>query len=306
MDVMIPKRKTFTLPPELEPFAKVMEEAGIKIVYGPNSVPPPEGLSKEAKKAWANLPQVPLLADDLEKLTAVRKFTSLAEEIEFKRLKTKYSMEDRVINGITTLWITPQQLKHADKVMIFLHGGGGVVNSRKTQLSLQTAVADSLGVKVASIEYPLAPEHPFPDALNDVVAGYKGVIGEYGAENSGIFGTSGGGMLTLATLLRLKADGLPLPAASAPLSPGADMTASGYQYKAVGLQDPILPPYGAYTALQAYVGNADPRDPLVSPVFGDYTGITPMFLLAGSAEIVGSDAIRVAALAARGLMLLCS
>jgi acetyl esterase/lipase len=295
MDVMIPKRKTFTLPPELEPFAKVMEEAGIKIVYGPNSVPPPEGLSKEAKKAWANLPQVPLLADDLEKLTAVRKFTSLAEEIEFKRLKTKYSMEDRVINGITTLWITPQQLKHADKVMIFLHGGGGVVNSRKTQLSLQTAVADSLGVKVASIEYPLAPEHPFPDALNDVVAGYKGVIGEYGAENSGIFGTSGGGMLTLATLLRLKADGLPLPAASAPLSPGADMTASGYQYKAVGLQDPILPPYGAYTALQAYVGNADPRDPLVSPVFGDYTGITPMFLLAGSAEIVGSDAIRVAA-----------
>jgi len=292
MDVMIPKRKTFTLPPELEPFAKVMEEAGIKIVYGPNSVPPPEGLSKEAKKAWANLPQVPLLADDLEKLTAVRKFTSLAEEIEFKRLKTKYSMEDRVINGITTLWITPQQLKHADKVMIFLHGGGGVVNSRKTQLSLQTAVADSLGVKVASIEYPLAPEHPFPDALNDVVAGYKGVIGEYGAENSGIFGTSGGGMLTLATLLRLKADGLPLPAASAPLSPGADMTASGYQYKAVGLQDPILPPYGAYTALQAYVGNADPRDPLVSPVFGDYTGITPMFLLAGSAEIVGSDAIR--------------
>jgi acetyl esterase/lipase len=295
MDVMIPKRKTFTLPPELEPFAKVMEEAGIKIVYGPNSVPPPEGLSKEAKKAWANLPQVPLLADDLEKLTAVRKFTSLAEEIEFKRLKTKYSMEDRVINGITTLWITPQQLKHADKVMIFLHGGGGVVNSRKTQLSLQTAVADSLGVKVASIEYPLAPEHPFPDALNDVVAGYEGVIGEYGAENSGIFGTSGGGMLTLATLLRLKADGLPLPAASAPLSPGADMTASGYQYKAVGLQDPILPPYGAYTALQAYVGNADPRDPLVSPVFGDYTGITPMFLLAGSAEIVGSDAIRVAA-----------
>ena len=102
-------------------------------------------------------------------------------------------------------------------------------------------------------------------------------------------------MLTLATLLRLKADGLPLPAASAPLSPGADMTASGYQYRAVGLQDPALPPHGAYTALQAYVGDADPRDPLVSPVFGDYTGITPMFLLAGGAEIVGSDAIRVAA-----------
>jgi acetyl esterase/lipase len=238
---------------------------------------------------------VPLLADDPEKLAAVRKFTFLAEDIEFERLRTQYSMEDRVINGITTLWTTPRRLKHEDKVMIFAHGGGGVLNSRKTQLSLQTAVADSLGVKVASIEYRLAPENPYPAALNDVVAGYEGVIDEYGAENTGIFGTSAGGMLTLATLLRLKADGLTLPAASAPLSPGADMTASGYQYRSVGLQDPILPPYGAYTALQAYVGDADPRDPLVSPVFGDYAGITPMFLLAGGAEIVGSDAIRVAA-----------
>jgi acetyl esterase/lipase len=295
MSEMLPKRRTYTFPAQLKGLTKGLEEAGVNIVYGPNSVPPPEGISEEAKKAWANLPQVPLLADDLEILAAVRKFTFLAEDIEFEQLKTQYSMEDRVINGITTLWTTPQQLKHEDKVMIFVHGGGGVLNSRKTQLSLQTAVADSLGAKVASIEYRLAPEHPYPAALNDVVAAYQGIIKEYGAENTGIFGTSGGGMLTLAMLLRLKADGLPLPAASAPLSPGADMTASGYQYRAVGLQDPILPPYGAYTALQAYVGDADPRDPLVSPVFGDYTGITPMFLLAGGAEIVGSDAIRVAA-----------
>ncbi len=99
----------------------------------------------------------------------------------------------------------------------------------------------------------------------------------------------------MSTLLRLKADGLPLPAASAPLSPGADMTASGYSVKAVGLQDPILPPYGTYSAMRAYVGKADPKDPLVSPVFGDFTGMTPMFLLCGTAEIIGSDAIRVAA-----------
>ncbi len=73
------------------------------------------------------------------------------------------------------------------------------------------------------------------------------------------------------------------------------MTASGFMYRNVGLQDPVLPPYGAYTAIQSYVGKADPMDPLVSPVFGDFTGMTPMFLLAGTAEIVGSDAIRVAA-----------
>jgi acetyl esterase/lipase len=204
-------------------------------------------------------------------------------------------MEDRSINGITTLWITPPQLKHADKVMIFIHGGGWIINSRKTQLKFQVDVASSLGVKLVSIEYPLAPEHPYPAALNDIVAAYRGIINEYGAENTGLFGTSAGGGLTLATLLRLKADGLPLPAASAPLSPGADMTASGYLYRNVGLQDPILPAHGLYSSMQAYVGKADPKDPLVSPVFGDYTGMTPLFLLSGTAEIIGSDAIRVAA-----------
>jgi acetyl esterase/lipase len=241
------------------------------------------------------LPQLPLPADDPEKLAAMREMTFLAEDAEFEKFKTAYSLEDREINGITTLWITPPNLKHEDKVMIFIHGGGWILNSRKTQLPLQTAVADSLGFKVVSIEYPLAPEYPYPAALNDIVTAYEGIIREYGAENAGLFGTSAGGGFTLATLLRLKADGLSLPAASAALSPGADMTASGHLYRSVGLQDPILPAYDSYTAMQAYVGNADPRDPLVSPVFGDYSGMTPLFLLAGTSEIVASDAIRVAA-----------
>ena len=291
----IPKREVFTLPPQMEPVAKGREEAGIKISYGPNSVPAPEGISDAAKTVWQSLPQVPLQAHDLKKLAALRKFVNSLDDATFEKLKTPYSMKDRVTNGITTLWITPPQLKHEDRVMIFIHGGGWIVNSRKAQVKLQADVADSLGVKLASIEYRLAPEHPYPAAVNDIVAAYEGIIKEYGAENTGLFGTSAGGGLTLATLLRLKADGLPLPAASAPLSPGADMTASGFMYRNVGLRDPILPPYGTYTAMQAYVGKADPMDPLVSPVFGDFTGMTPMFLLAGTAEIIGSDAIRVAA-----------
>ena len=292
-DDTLPERTTFTFPPQMEGLAKGLEEAGINIVYGPNSVPAPEGISEAAKRVWVNLPQMPLPADDPEKVAALRVFTTLLENAAFEKLKTSYSMEDRVINGITTLWITPSELMHTDKVMIFIHGGAWVLNSRKTQLPLQTAVADSLGAKVVSIEYRLAPEYPYPAALNDIVAAYEGIISEYGAENTGIFGTSAGGGLTLATLLRLKKDGLPLPAASAPLSPGADMTGSGYMFKAVGLQDPILPVNGGY--FEAYVGEADPKDPLVSPVFGNYSGMTPMFLLASTAEIIGSDAIRVAA-----------
>ncbi len=291
----LPKRETYTVPVQMKGLAKGLEKAGVKIIYGPNSVPPPEGISEAAKKMWPILPQVPLQAHDLKKLAALRKFVNLIDDATFENLKTPYSMKDRVINGITTLWITPPQLKHKDKVMIFIHGGGWIVNSRKAQLKFQADVASSLGMKLVSIEYRLAPEHPYPAALNDIVAAYKSIIKEYGAENTGLFGTSAGGGLTLATLLRLKTDGLPLPAASAPLSPGADMTASGYLYRVIGLQDPILPPYGTYTAMQAYVGKADPKDPLVSPVFGDFRGMSPLFLLCGTSEIVASDTIRVAA-----------
>jgi acetyl esterase/lipase len=169
-----------------------------------------------------------------------------------------------------------------------------VVNSRKTQLALQAAAASRLGVKVASIEYPLAPEHPYPAALNAVLDAYQGLCDRYGAKNIGLFGTSAGGGFVLATLLRLKQEGLPLPAASASLSPGADMTLSGDLFALVGNNDPMLNAQDVADALASYPGAADPSEPLVSPVFGDYTGVPPLFLLAGTREIVGSDAIRVA------------
>ncbi len=294
-DETLPVRNSFTLPDQLRGPGALLEEAGIEVVYGPNSVPPPEGISEAAKAVWPSLPQVPFYPEDPDRLGALRSFVNLIDDATFEQLRTPYSMEDRVIGGVTTLWSTPPQLGHEDKVMIFIHGGGWIVNTRKAQLGLQTAVASSLGVRVVSIEYPLSPENPYPAALDDIVTAYRGIISEYGAENAGLFGTSAGGGLTLATLLRLKADDLPLPAASAALSPGADMTASGYLYRAVGLQDPVLPPYGAYAAMQGYVGDADPTDPLVSPVFGDYTDVTPLFLLSGTAELLASDAPRVAA-----------
>jgi monoterpene epsilon-lactone hydrolase len=288
------ERITFTLPPQMKEVAKVLEDAGIDIVYGPNSVPAPEGISDEAKKMWAQLPQLPLQGHDAKKLAAVRKMTAIGEKAAFDKLSKIYTIEDREINGVMAQWTTPTQLTHKDKVMIFIHGGGMVVDTRKTQLSLQVDVANSLGVKVVSIEYPLAPEHPYPAAVNDIVKAYQGIIKEYGAENAGLLGTSAGGV-TLATLLRLKADGLALPAASAPISPEADMTASGFLFKALGLNDPVLPPYGTYTGVRAYDGKADGKDPLVSPVFGDYTGVTPIFLFSGTSELLGSDAIRIAA-----------
>ncbi len=124
-------RETYTFPPEMEPLAKGLEEVGFDIVYGPNSIQPPQGISEEAKLAWVKLPQLPLPANDPEKLAVMREMTFLGEDAAFEQLKTAYSLEDREINGITTLWITPPNLKHEDKVMIFVHGGGWILNSRK-------------------------------------------------------------------------------------------------------------------------------------------------------------------------------
>lgn len=290
----IPQRETYTFPPEAEPLAKGLVEAGIPIVFGPNSVAPPAGISEPAKEAWTKLAQLPLPADDPAKLAAVRQFSAAAEQDHYATLSATHTLEDRTVDGVTTLRITPRTGRHPDKAMIFIHGGAWIVNSRKTQLPLQCAVADALGMPVISIEYRLAPEHPYPAALDDVIAAYTGIIKDLRPENVGIFGTSAGGGLTLATLLRLQAEGVPLPAAAAPLCPGADMTHSGYLFSAVGLNDPVLAPYDIDLAMRGYVGNATATDPLVSPVFGDYTGCPPLFLLATTAEIIGSDAVRVA------------
>lgn len=290
----IPRRESYTFPSEAEPLATGLVQAGLPIVFGPNSVPPPPGISEPAKEAWTKQAQLPLPADDPAKLAAVRKFSAAAEEGAVARIASTHSLEDRTINGITTLWVTPRAVRHPDKAMIFIHGGAWIVNSRRTQLPLQAAVADDLGMPVISLEYRLAPEHPYPAALDDVVAAYTGIVEELAPSNVGIFGTSAGGGLTLASLLRLKAEGLPLPAAAAPLCPGADMTHSGYLFSAVGLNDPVLSPHDIDVAMRAYVGSANARDPLVSPVFGDYTGSPPLFLLATTAEVIGSDAIRVA------------
>lgn len=290
----IPARTQYTFPAAAEPLAKDLQAAGLPIVYGPNSVPAPAGISAPARRAWADNAQMPLPADDPVKLAAVRQFSSRNDEIERAKHAPTHTLEDRTLDGVTTLWITPRDVRHPEKLMVFIHGGAWVINSRYAQLGLQCALADTLGLRIVSLEYRLAPEHPYPAALDDIDTAYTELLTQYRPEDIGVFGTSAGGGLTLATLLRLRRSGRPLPAAAAALCPGADMTHSGYLFTAVGLDDPILSPRDIDLCMRAFVGGADPTDPLVSPVFGDYTGIPPLFVLATTAEIIGSDGIRVA------------
>ena len=110
--------QTYSLPEALKPLGKGLEEAGISIVYGPNPVPAPEALSDQAKAAWLQIPHLPAPAKDAKKLAAVREFMLLLEQLDYERFKEPYSIVDETINGVTTMWVTPPELKHEDKLLI--------------------------------------------------------------------------------------------------------------------------------------------------------------------------------------------
>ncbi len=183
-----------------------------------------------------------------------------------------------------------------DRHVLYLHGGGFIAGSPAVYRHLAWRIALAAGAQVLSPDYRLAPEHPFPAALDDAVAAYEWLLAE-GVEPQqiGLVGDSAGGGLAFSLLLRLRDAARPLPAAVAALSPWTDLALTGASLRRNAAADPMLDVAELPGVARSYLAGADPCHPWASPIYGDLAGLPPALIQVGGDEILYDDAARLAA-----------
>ena len=203
------------------------------------------------------------------------------------------NIEETSMAGVRTDIITPLEMPEANhsRVLINLHGGG--FNSDSGSLIEGDPIANLAKTKVVSVYYRLAPENPFPAAVDDVVAVYKELLKTYKPRGIGIFGTSAGAILTCEVTVRLKQLGLPLPAAIGVFSGLGDfshISDSEQLFTLNGFPGDLKPRDPNRTdVVDAYVGKTDPHDPVLSPLFADWKGMPPALLVTSTRDILLSN-----------------
>ncbi|HEX3512434.1 MAG TPA: alpha/beta hydrolase, partial [Trebonia sp.] len=184
-------------------------------------------------------------------------------------------------------------------VVLYFHGGVYVLGDAFQAADLAAQVGRRTSARVFSVDYRLAPEHPFPAAVDDALAAYEGLL-HNGTDPADIVfaGESAGGGLAIATLVNARDHGLPQPAAAFVMSPYADLTLAGETMETKGELDPLLSRESLAARIPDYTAGQDPALGLISPVFADLTGLPPLIIQAGTHEVLLDDALRLARQAA--------
>ena len=211
------------------------------------------------------------------------------------RVPRNVSVRSVSAGGVPSDFLEPDEVAPG-RVILYLHGGAYVICSPTTHRGLTGRVACTARAHVLAIDYRLAPEHPFPAALEDALASYHWLLEKgYAPEHIAIGGDSAGGGLTLATALSLRDNHEPLPAALFLISPWTDLTFSGDSIRARAHRDPILSDNGDGWLINAYAGASPLTHPYISPVFADPRGLPPTLIQVGSEEILYDDSSRLEA-----------
>jgi acetyl esterase/lipase len=198
------------------------------------------------------------------------------------------------LGGVPVVTVQTPDLDPALAILYF-HGGAYALGSAPDSVGLAADVARRTGARAVSVDYRLAPEHPFPAAIDDAVAAYRALL-DSGVPSASVafVGESAGGGLVAATLVALKDADLPQPASAAIFSPWTDLTVSGASAVTKAKLDPALTLEALRTRAKDYLGDRDPATPLASPIFADLTGLPPLLIQVGSHEILLDDAVRLA------------
>ncbi|HEY1259537.1 MAG TPA: alpha/beta hydrolase [Stellaceae bacterium] len=197
-------------------------------------------------------------------------------------------------NGVAAEWTATPQADPA-RVILYLHGGGYVSGSIASHRHMVAEAGREAGARTLALAYRLAPEHPFPAALDDALAGYRHLLAQgIEARHIAVAGDSAGGGLTVALLVSLRDAGLPLPACAWCISPWVDLEMRGASMTTKADIDPLIQkPYLSELAA-AYLGGADPRSPLAAPIHAELGGLPPLLIQVGSAETLLDDAVALA------------
>ncbi len=181
-----------------------------------------------------------------------------------------------------------------DKVILYVHGGGYVMGSAGSHRDMTGRLSQAAGARVLSLNYRLAPEHPFPAPVDDAVAAYRWLLGQgIQASNIAIAGDSAGGGLALAALLAVRDAGEPMPAAGIGISPWVDMEGTGESMATRAAVDPVVQKEGLLEMAKLYLGGADPKDPLAAPLHANLAGLPPLLIQVGDAETLLDDSTRI-------------
>jgi acetyl esterase/lipase len=198
-------------------------------------------------------------------------------------------------NGVPAEWTSVPGVD-SDRVVMYVHGGGYVIGSLESHRELVARIARAAGCRALAVDYRLAPEHPFPAAVDDAVAAYRWLLAQ-GVEAKCIViaGDSAGGGLTIAALLAIRDGGIEQPAAGVCLSPWVDLEGTGESMTARHEVDPMVHKTELLEMASQYLGGADPHTPLAAPLHAELAGLPPLLIQVGTSETLYDDSTRIAA-----------
>jgi acetyl esterase/lipase len=217
----------------------------------------------------------------------------LRELVSAQPLPADVTVTSGELGGVPTAEVTVEGVEQRH-VVLYFHGGVYVLGDAASAAGLAAQIGQRIRAKVISVDYRLAPEHPYPAAVDDALAAYEALLGG-GTDPSDIVfaGESAGGGLAVATMVNARDHGLPGPAAAYLMSPYADLTLAGATLETKRAADPLLSQESLAARVPDYTSGQDPALGLISPIFADLTGLSPLIIQGGTHEVLLDDAIRL-------------